>query len=226
MLQGPHLILSRPWYFVKWGGIEAEGWRSMAKRALQTKPLWPIITLLLTPLVVIVQLLSHVWLFAILWTAACPSSLSFTISWSFLKFMSTESVMPSNHLFLYHPLLLLPSIFPTVGVFSNELALHIRCPKYRSFSISPSSEYSRLISFRIDWFDLLAVHSILSLKVSIFAAQPFFMVQHLHPYRTTGKTIALTLQTFVGKMMSLLFNVLSRFAIAFFPKNKIFNVSF
>ena len=102
----------------------------------------------------------------------------------------------------------------------------MRRPKYWSFSNRPSLEYSRLISFRIDWFDLLAVHSILSLKVSIFAAQPFFMVQHLHPYRTTGKTIALTLQTFVGKMMSLLFNVLSRFAIAFFPKNKIFNVSF
>ena len=188
--------------------------------------LWPVITLLLTPLVVIVQLLSHVWLFATLWTAACQSSLPFTISWSLLKFISTESVMPSNHLFLYHPLLLLSSIFPSIGVFSNELALHISCPNYWSFSfsISPSSEYSRLISFRIDWFDLLAVQSILSLKVSILWCSAFFMVQLLHPYITTGKAIALTIQTFVGKMMSLLFNVLSRFAIAFFPRNKIFNV--
>ena len=191
--------------------------------------LWPVITLLLTPLVVIVQLLSHVWLFATLWTAACQSSLSFTIFWSLLKFMSTESVMPSsNHLFLYHPLLLLPSIFPNTGVFSNELALHTRCSNYWSFSfsISPSSEYSRLISFRIDWFDLLAVQSILSLKVSILWCSAFFMVQLLHSYMTTEKAIALTIQTFVGKMMSLLFNVLSRFAIAFFPRNKIFNVSF
>ena len=175
-----------------------------------------------------VQSLRPVRLFATLWTAACQSSLPFTISWSLLKFISTESVMPSNHLFLYHPLLLLPSIFPSIGVFSNELALHIRCPNYWSFSfsISPSSEYSRLISFRIDWFDLLAVQSILSLKVSILWCSAFFMVQLLHPYITTGKAIALTIQTFVGKMMSLLFNVLSRFAIAFFPRNKIFNVSF
>ena len=137
--------------------------------------------------------------------------------------MSTESVMPSsNHLFLYHPLLLLPSIFPNTGVFSNELALHTRCSNYWSFSfsISPSSEYSRLISFRIDWFDLLAVQSILSLKVSILWCSAFFMVQLLHSYMTTEKAIALTIQTFVGKMMSLLFNMLSILVIAFLPRSK------
>ena len=137
------------------------------------------------------------------WTAAC---LSFTISWSFLKLMSIESVMPSNHLIRCRPLLLLPSIFPIIRVFSKESALHIRWPNYWCFifSISPSSEYSRLISFRIDWFDLLAVQgSFKSLlqhhgpKASILWRSAFFMVQLSHPYMTTGKIIGLTMQTFV-----------------------------
>ena len=131
----------------------------------------------------------------------------------FLKLMSIESVMPSNHLILCFPLLLLPSIFPSIRVFSNELALHIRWPKYWSFSFSdsPSDEYSGLISFRIDWFDLLpfkGLKSLLqhhSLKALILQCSAFFMVQLSHPYMTTGKTIALTIQTFVGKVMSLLF---------------------
>ena len=113
--------------------------------------------------VALVQSLSHVQLFAIPWTATCQASLSFTISWSFLRLTSIESVMPSNHLNLCHPFLLLPSIFSSIRVFSNELALHIRWPKYWNFSTSPSSVYSGLIFFRIDWFDLLAVHRILKL---------------------------------------------------------------
>ena len=133
--------------------------------------------------------------------------------------------MLSNHLFLCYPLLLLPSIFPSIRVFTNESALHIRRPKYWSFSISPSNEYSGLISLRIDWFDLLAVQETLksllqhhSLKASILWHLAFFMVQCSHPYMTTGKTIALTILTFVGRMMSLLFNMLSRFIIAFLPR--------
>ena len=149
------------------------------------------------------------------WTAAHQS---FTISQSSLKLMSTESMMPSNHLILCCPLLLLPSIFPSIRVFSNELALHIRWSKYWnfSFSISLSSEYSGLISFRVDWFDLLAVQRTLksllqhrSPKASILQCSAFFMVQLSHPYVTTGKIIALTRRTFVSKMMSLLFNTLS-----------------
>ena len=143
--------------------------------------------------------------------------------------MSIEVGGPSNHLVLCHPLLLLPSIFPSIRVFSNEMALHIRWPKYWSFSfsISPSSKYSGLISFRIDWFDLLAVQGTLksllqhhSSKASIFWCSTFFMVRLSHPYMTTGKTIALAIQTFVGKVMSLLFNMLSRFVIAFLPRSK------
>ena len=143
--------------------------------------------------------------------------------------MSTELVMPSNHLILCHLLLLLPSIFPTIRVFSNELALCIRWPEYWSFSfsISPSNEYSGLISFRIDWLDLLAVQGTLKSllqhhrsKASILQCSAFFMVQLSHLYMTTGKTIALTIQTFVGKVMSLLFNILSRFVIAFLPRSK------
>ena len=158
-----------------------------------------------------VQLLSHVQLFATPWTAACQASLSFTMSQSLLKLMSTESMMPSNHLILCHPLLLLPSIFPSIRVFSNESVLHIRWPKYLSFSfnISSSNEYSRLISFRIDLFDLLAVQGTLksllqhhSLKASILPCSAFFIVQLSHPYMTTGKTIVLTRRTFVGKVMS------------------------
>ena len=141
--------------------------------------------------------------------------LSSTISWSFLKLISIESVMPSNHLILFCPLLLLPSIFLSISVFSNELALCIRWPKYRSFGISPSNEYSGLISFRSDWFDLLAVQGTLksllqhyNLKASILQCPAFFMVQFSYPYMTTGKPIALTIWTFLGKVMSLLFNTL------------------
>ena len=137
--------------------------------------------------------------------------------------------MPSNHLLLCHPLLLPPSIFPSIRVFSNESALHIRWPKYWSFSfsISPSNEHPGLISFRMDWLDLLAVQRTLnsllqhhSSKASIFRRSGFFTVQLSHPYMTTGKTIALTRWTFVGKVMSLLFNMLSRLVIAFLPMNK------
>ena len=161
--------------------------------------------------------------------AACQASLSFTISQSLPKLMSIESVMPSNYLILCHPLLLLPSIFPSIRVFSSEPALSIRWPKYWrfSFSISPSNEYSGLISFTIDWFDLFAVQETLksllqnhNSKASILWCSAFFMVQLSHQYMTTGKTIALTIRTFVGKVMSLLFNTLSRFVIAFFPRSK------
>ena len=154
----------------------------------------------------VVQSLSHVQLFTTPWTTAHQASLSFTISQSLLKLMSIEPVMPSSHLILYHPLLLLPSVFPSIRIFSSELALCIRWPKYWSFSISPSDEYSGLISFRMDWFDLLPVQGTLqhrSLKASVLRCSAFFMVQLLHPCVTTGKTIALTAQTFVGKVMSL-----------------------
>ena len=176
-----------------------------------------------------VQSLSCVRLFATPWTAACQASLSITNSQSLLKLMSIESVMPSNHLTLCHPLLLLPSIFASIRVFSNDSALRIRWPKYwsLSFSISPSSEYSGLISFRIHWLDLLAVQGTLksllqhhSSKASILQCSAFFIVQVSHPYRTTGKTIAWTRQTFVGKIMSLLFNMLSRLIITFLPRSK------
>ena len=142
--------------------------------------------------------------------------------------------MLSDHLILCHPLLLLPSIFPSIRVFSNESALHIRWPKYWSFSfsISPSNEYSGLISFRIDCLDLLAVQGTLksllqhhSSKASILWCSAFFMVQLSHPYMTTGKTIALTICTFVSKVISLLFNMLFRFVIAFFPRSKHFLIS-
>ena len=148
------------------------------------------------------------------------ASLSFTMSWSLLKLMSIESVMPSNHLILCQPLLLLPSIFPSIRAFFNELALCISWPKYWSFvfSINPSNEYSGLITFRIDWFNFLAVQGTLksllqhhSSKASILQQSVFFMVQHLHPYMTTGKSMALTVGTFVSKVLSLLFNTLSRF---------------
>ena len=153
-------------------------------------------------------------LFAMSWTAAHQASLSFTIAQSLFKLMSIESVMPSNHLILCRPLLLLPSIFPSIRVFPNKSVLHIRWPKYCSFSFSigPSNEYLGLISFRIDWFDLLAVQGKLksllqhhSSKASILQCLGFFMVQLSHPYMTTGKTIALTRRTSVGKVMSLFF---------------------
>ena len=140
--------------------------------------------------------------------------------------MSIESVMPSSHLILCCPLLLLPSIFPSIRVFSNESVLCIRWPKYWSFSISPSNEYSGLISFRMDWLDLLAVQGTLrslqhhSSKASILQCSAFFIIQLSHPYMTTGKTTAMTIQTSVGKVMSLLFNMLSRLIIAFLPRSK------
>ena len=146
---------------------------------------------------------------------------------SLLKLMSIQLVMPSNHLILCRPLLLLPSIFPSIRVFSNESVLHIRWPKYWSFNFSPSNEYSGLISFRIDWLNLLAVQGILnsllqhhSSKALILRCSAFFMIQLSHPYMTTGKTIALTRWTFVGKVMSLLFNMLSRLVITFLPRRK------
>ena len=176
-----------------------------------------------------VQLLSRVRLFATPWTAAHQASLSITNSWSLLKLMSIELVMPSNHLILCHPLLLPPSIFPSIRVFSNESILCIRWPKYWSFSfsISPSNEFSGLISFRIDWFDLLAVQGTLksilqhhSSKASILPYSAFFIVQLSHPYMIIEKTIALTRWTFVGKIIFLLFNMLTRLVIAFLPKSK------
>ena len=159
------------------------------------------------------QPLNHVWLFVIPWTAARQASLSITKSQSLLKLMSIEMVMPSNRLIRCPPLLLLPSIFPRVRVFSKESVLCIRWPKCWSFSfsISPSSEYWGLISFGIDWFDILAVQGTLksllqlhSSKISILWCSDFFMVQLSHPYMTIGKTIALTRQTFVNKVMSML----------------------
>ena len=149
-----------------------------------------------------VQSLSRVRFFATPWTAACQASLSFTNSWSLLKLMSIELVMPSNHLIFCHPLILLPSIFPSIRVFSNESVFHIRWPKYWSFSfsISPSNEYSGLTSFRTDWLDLLAVQGTLqsllqhhSSKASILHPSAFFRVQLSHPYMTTGKAEALSI---------------------------------
>ena len=156
------------------------------------------------------------------------ASLSFSISWSLFKFMSMQSVMQSNHPTLCHPLLLPLSIFPSIRVFSNESVLRIRWPKDWNFSFntSPSNEYSGLISFRIDWFDLLAVQGTLkcllqhdSSKTSILWRSAFFMVQLSHPYMSTGKTIALTRQNFVSKIMSVLFNMLFRFVIVFVPRS-------
>ena len=181
-----------------------------------------------------VQSLSRIWLFATPWTTARQASLSITNARSLLKLISIESVMPSNHLILCHPLLLLPSVFPSIRVFSRESVLHIGWQKYWSFSfnISPSNEYSVLISFRMDWLDLLAVQGTLksllqhhSSKASIFQHSTFFIVQLSHPYMTTGKTIALTRRTFVGKVMSLLFNMLSRLVIAFLPRSQCLLIS-
>ena len=171
--------------------------------------LWPISS------VQSVQSLSRVWLFPTPWNAAHQAYLSTTNSRSLLKLMPTESVMPSSHLILCRPLLLLPPIPPGIRVFSNESTLHMRWPKYWSFSfsISPSNEYPGLISFRMDWLDLLAVQGTLksllqhhSSKASILQQSAFSIVQLSYPYMTTGKTIALTRWTFVGKVMSLLFN--------------------
>ena len=163
------------------------------------------------------------------WTAVCQASLLITNTQSLLKLMSIKSVMQSNHLILCCPLLLLPSIFPSIRVFSSESVLRIRWPKCWSFSvnISPSNEHSGLISLRIDWLDLLAVQGTLksllqhySSKASILWCSAFFIVQLSHPYMTTGKTITLTRQTFVGQLKSLLFNILSRMVIVFLPRSK------
>ena len=178
--------------------------------------------------------LSRVQLFVTPWTAARQASLSITNSQSFLKLLSIESVMPSNHLILCCPLLLQPPIFPSIRVFSSESVLCIRWPKYWSFSygISPSNEYSGLISFRMDWLDLLAVQGTLkgllqhhSSKASILWQSTFFIVQLSHPYMTTGKALALTKRTYVGKVMSVLFNVPSRLVIAFLPRSKCLLIS-
>ena len=176
-----------------------------------------------------VQLLSYVWLFVTPWTAARQASLSINISRSLPKSMSIKSMMPSNHLILCCTLLLLPSIFLSIRVISTDSALHIRWPKYWSFSfsISPSNEHPTLISFRMDWLDLLAIQGTLksllqhhSSNTSIFQCSAFFIVQLSHPYLTTGKIIALTRRTFIGKVMSLLFNMLSKLVITFLPRSK------
>ena len=181
-----------------------------------------------------VQSLSRVWLFATPWIAARQASLSLTISRSSLRLMSIESVMPSSHLILGHPLLLLPPISPSIRVFSNESTLHMRWPKYWSFSFSiiPSEEIPGLISFRMDWLDLLAVRGTLksllqhhTSKASILQHWAFFTVQFSYPYMTTRKSIALTRWTLVGKVMSLLLNMLSRLVITFLPRSKLLLIS-
>ena len=176
-----------------------------------------------------VQLFSYVRLFATPWITARQAALSITNSWCSLKLMSIESVMISSHLSLCRPLLLLPPIPPSIRVFSNESTLLMRWPKYWSFSfsISPSNELPGLISFRMDWLDLLAVQGTLKSLLQHHSSKPlilqysaFFMVQLSHPYVTTGKTVALTRWTFVGKVMSLLLNTLSRLVINFLPRSK------
>ena len=176
---------------------------------------------------VLAMLFSPVWLFAAPWTIACQAPLSSPISLSLLRIMSIELVTTSSHLLLCRSLLLLPSILPSIRVFPNESALHIRWPKYWSFSFSnsPSNEYPGLISFRIDWFDLLAVQGTLksflqqhSSKASVLRCSAFFMVQFSHPYMTTGTTMALTVQIFVCKVMSLLFD--THLGLLFFLKKK------
>ena len=184
--------------------------------------------------IVTFQSLSRVWFFVTPLTAARQASLSLTIFWSLLKLMSIEPAIPSSHLIFFPPLLILPLIFPSIRIYCNESVLNIRWWKYWSFSfsISPSKDYSGLISFRIDWFDLLEVKGTLksllqhhSSKASILQCSAFFRAQHSHPYMTTGITITLTIWTVVGKVMSLLFNVLSRFVIAFLPRSKCLLIS-
>ena len=176
-------------------------------------------------------MLSYVQFFVTPWTVAHQVSLSITNSQSLLKFMSTESVMPSNHLILCHPLLLLLPIFPSIRVFSNESALRLRWPNF-SFNICPLNEHPGLISFRMDWLDLLAIQGTLksllqhhSSKASILQHSSPFIVQLSHPYMTAGKTIALTRWTFVNKVMSLPFNMLSRLVITFLPRSKCLLIS-
>ena len=174
------------------------------------------------------QSLRHVRLFVTPWIAARQASLSIMNSWSLPKLMSIESVMPSSQFILCRPLLLLPPIPPSISVFSNESNLRVRWPKYWSFSfsISPSNEHPGLISFNMDWLALLAVQGTLkshlqhhSSKASILQHLAFFIVQLAHPYLTTGNTIALTRRTFVDKVMSLLFNMLSRFVLTFLTRS-------
>ena len=181
-----------------------------------------------------VQSLSRVRFFATPWIAARQASLSINNPQSLLKLMSIESVMPSNHLILCHHLLFPPSVFPSIRVFSNESVLPVRWPKYwsSSFSISPSNEYSGMISFRMDWLDLLGVQGTLkslfqhhSSKASICQCSAFFIVQLSHPYMTIGKTITWTKWTFVGKVISLLFNTMSMFVIAFLPRSNCLHIS-
>ena len=174
---------------------------------------------------VVIQSPSHVRLFATPRTTSRQAVLSLTFFWSLPKFMSFALVMPSSHLILWCPLILLPSIFPTIRDFSNESTFYIKWPKYRNFSISPSNEYSALISLKIDWFNLLVVQgtfrSLLqhhSLKASIRWHSAFFMVELSQPDVTTEKITALTIQTFVSRVMPLLFNTLSRFVLAFLPR--------
>ena len=179
-----------------------------------------------------VQSLSHARLFVSLWTAASQASLSITNSQRLLKLMSIASVMPSNHLILCCPLLFLPSVIPSIRVFSNESVLHIRWPKYWSFSlsISPSNEYSGLISFRMDllgWISLLSVQGTLksllqhhSSKASILWHSIFFIVQFSHPYMTPGKKQSFDWKTFVGKVTALVFDMLSRLVVTFLPRGK------
>ena len=180
-----------------------------------------------------VQPISCVQFFATSWTAAGQASLSITNSWSLLKLMSIKSVMPSSHLMLCRPLLLLPPIPPSIRVFSNESTICMTWPKYQSFSfsISPSNEHPKIISFRMDWLDLLAVQGTLksllqhhSSKASIILHSAFFTVQLSHPYMD-GKTIALTRWAFVGKVISLLFNMLSRLVITFLPRSNCLLIS-
>ena len=220
LITGSHLYVPEWWLWVN-----SKGNKSPKPPELDARTPSPVVhTLQFNS----VQSLSRVWLFVTPWTAACQASLSIINSQSLLKFMSIGSVMPSNHLILCRPFLLPPSIFPSIRVFSNESVLCIRWPKYWSFSfsISPSNEYSGLISFRMDWLDLHAVQVTLKssptpqFKSINSLALSFLRVQLSHPYMTIGKTISLTRWTFVGKVMSLHFNMLSRFVIAFLPKSK------
>ena len=217
-----------------WFWEDTHLWFREQKCLLHTKYLSPVLCSVIrweTNALVVVQLLCFIWLFVTPWTAARQASLTFTISQSLLKLMSKESVMPSNHLLFCHPLLLLPSVFPSIRVFSSESALLIRWPKYWSFSysISPSNEHPGLISFRTDWLDFLAIQGTLKIllwdqdfKASILLYSVFFMGQlsRLYMEKSTGKIIALTIWTLVGKVVSLLFNIMSRFAIAFLPRSK------
>ena len=209
----------RRWYFLESTELGSK------TRFFQWRPLFDFIS---------VQSLKCVQLFVTPWTAAGQASLSITNSQSSPILMSIESVMPSNHLILCCPLLLLPSVFPRITVFSNESALRIRWPKYWSFSlnISPSNEQPGLTPFRMDWLDLLAVQRTLksllqyhSLKALILYRSAFFIIQLSHPYMTTGKTTALTRRIFVDIVMSLLFSMLSRLAITFLPRSKYLLIS-